>query len=197
MSQQLNIISTTTGTKYIEFGLSANQTSSFSVQLWITRTGKRAVDRLQAMSLGFCSFMGGNIYLHNSNNVPRGLMFGEQKEAKVGLVVNEKATVTKILDSIGIYTDGMWEVESVTIPADQNYPNGFYSKIPSGNFKKREGVLYSEFLRNMRTSSSEINPVEALNGEPIRGNAAYVILKHIGTGETQLWKVDVNLSSSR
>ena len=197
MSRTVEIIALTKGEHYVQFGFAQDELASFKVQMWIERKTKRAIDWLGAMSLGFVSFMGGNVWKHNSDNVPRNNLFGEQKDAKIGFAINEKATVTKILDSLGLYTNGEWEVESVVIPPDLNYPNGMYSRIPKETFQRREGVLYSQFLRNMKTSSGIVNPVEALTGEELRGNSAYVILKHVGGEDVQLWKIDIKAQSSR
>lgn len=193
----IQITVTESGTYYIEIGLDPSSTASFDLQMWVTRTGQRAIDWLQSMSLSFASFMGGNVWLHNSDDVSRCNLFGEQKDCKVGVVVNENPATTKVFDSLAIYTDGEWEVESVTIPADKNYPHGMYSKIPKENFINREGVAYSEFLRNMKTTSSSISYVEALSGEPLRGNYAYVILKNTETAKVQLVEIDFNLTKSR
>jgi hypothetical protein len=141
--------------------------------------------------------MGGDVYIHNSDEVDRCNFFGEQKDFKVGVVMNEQPQDTKILDSLGIYTNGEWEVESVTIPADQNYPDGMASFVPKSFFKKREGVLYSEFLRNTKTSSSTASAIEALTGESLRGNAAYIILKNTSTAKVEIWMVSLKLSKSR
>ncbi len=199
MAREILIRSSSDGTKYLLFGLDDNELSSFAIQMYIERFGPRAVDWLQALSLSWCSFMGGNIYLHNSDEVPRGNFYGEQKDMELGIVANEQPSVTRLLDSIGIHTDGTWEVESVVIPADLNHPDGMYSIIPSNYFKRREGVLYSEFLRNMKTSGSTIKAIEAVTGEALRGKSAYVILKHKGAEETdvQIWEIDVNMSKSR
>ncbi len=199
MAREIQVRSSSDGSHYILFGLDESELSSFAIQLYITHYGPRAVDFLQALSLSYMSFMGGNLYIHNSDDVPRGNFFGEQKDMKIGVVANEQPSVTRILDSIGIHTDGTWEVESVVIPASLNYPSGMSSIIPKGYFKRREGVLYSEFLRNQKTSGSTVKAIEALTGEALRGKSAYVILKHNGTEQTevQIWEIDINMSKSR
>jgi hypothetical protein len=195
--RQIDLIAASTGKKYLLFGLNQNEFSTFSIKCWITHYGYRAVDWLQSLSLGFVSFMGGDIYVHNSENVPRNNFFGEQKYSEVGIVANEKANVIKLLDSIGIHSTGEWEVESVTISKTLNYPNGQYSKIPKGRFKKREGVWQAEFLRNMKTSSGTISIIDAIKGEPLKGYSAYIVLKNTDTTETSLFKIDINQTHSR
>ena len=196
-TRTIEIISTSNGEHYILCGMDAGHMSSFRWQLWITHYGLRAVDWLQSLSLGYCSFMSGDVYLHNSDEVDRCNMFGEKKDFKVGIVMNEQPQSTKILDSLGIYTNGEWEVESVTIQPDQNYPDGMSSFIPKSFFKKREGVLYSEFLRNTKTSSSTPKAIEALTGEALRANCAYLILKNTSSDKIEIWMVNLQLTKSR
>lgn len=197
MAREIQIMSTVDGSHFLLFGFNASELATFSIQMWIEKTGVRAVDWLQSMSLSFMSFMGGNVYLHNSNDVDRCNLFGEKKDCKVGIVINEQANLVKLFDSLGIHTDGEWEVESLVIPADQNHPNGMASVIPKSFFKKREGILYSEFLRNTKTSGSTIKAIEAMTGEQLRGKVAYLVLKNTSADKVELWEVDVNLTKSR
>lgn len=193
----IEMISTTNGLHYLQFGYDANELSSFKLQMYITKYGKRAIDFVQSLSLGMISFIGGDVWIHNSNDVPRCMLFGEQRDSKVGIVANQEPNVIKLLDSIGIHSDSKWEVESVTLPVTANYPNGQYSRIPKERFKKREGVYTSEFLRNMKTTSATIKPIEAIKGEALRGESAYIQLKNSETSETKLFLVDINLTKSR
>src|SRR5664279_352080 len=101
--RQVDIIATSTGGKFILFGWNQSELASFSLKMWITHYQERAVDFVQALSQGFCSFMGGDVYTHNDPNVPRANLYGEQKDVKVGIVANQDANVIKLLDSIGIY----------------------------------------------------------------------------------------------
>jgi hypothetical protein len=193
----IELIATFTGDHYIECGIDANEMSSFRWQLWITKHGHRAVDWLQSLSLGFVSFQGGDIWVHNSNDVPRANLFGEQKYSEVAVVANEKPNLVKLLDSIGVHSDGKWSVESVVIPATLNQPNGAYSMIPKDRFKKREGIWQSEFLRNMKTTSSTANPIEAINGETLRGYSAVVTLRNTDSNEVKLFKVQFNMTANK
>jgi len=197
MAREIQIMSTVDGSHFLLVGFNASELATFSIQMWIEKTGVRAVDWLQSMSLSFMSFMGGNVYLHNSNDVDRCNLFGEKKDCKVGIVINEQANLVKLFDSLGIHTDGEWEVESLVIPADQNHPNGMASVIPKSFFKKREGILYSEFLRNTKTSGSTIKAIEAMTGEQLRGKVAYLVLKNTSADKVELWEIDVNLTKSR
>jgi hypothetical protein len=197
MARQVDLISTTNGIHYIEVGLDSDSLASFQWQLWVTKYGKRAVDFLQSLSLGFVSFMGGDLWVHNSDDVDRCNLFGEAKNCEVGVVANEQPNIVKLLDSIGIHSDGRWEVVSVTIPKTLNHPNGMYSVIPKERFKKREGVWQSEFLRNMKTTSGTASVIEAIKGEPLRGRSAYILLRNTDTSQVKLFKTDIRMSGSR
>jgi hypothetical protein len=197
MARIIDLIADSSGTKHLEFGFNANELATFSIRLWITHYGKRAVDWVQSLSLGFVSFQGGDIWVSNDTTVPRCNLFGEQKTSKVAVVANENSNVIKLLDSIGIHSDSPWEVESVTIQKSLNHPNGMVSKIPKERFKKREGVWRAEFLRNMLTTSGTVSTIEAIRGESLRGYSAVIVLKNSDTTETKLFKVDIAQTSSR
>jgi hypothetical protein len=141
--------------------------------------------------------MGGDLYVHNSDLVPRANLYGEQRDVKVGVVANQDSNLVKILDSIGIHSDGKWEVESLTIPHSLNNPDGMFSRIPKERFKKRESIWQAEFLRNMKTSSGNLSAIEAVKGESLRGESAYLILKNTDTTETKLFKIDINMTKNR
>ena len=197
MATVIELISQSNGIHYLSFGQDANKTGSFSVQLYITKYGKRAVDWVQSLSLGFVSFLGGDLWVHNSDDVDRTNFFGEFKGAEVGIVANEQPNIVKLLDSIGIHSDGKWSVESVTIPHTLNYPNGMTSKIPKERFKKRDGVWQSEFLRNAKTSSGTASVIEYIKGEPLKGYSAYILLRNTDTEQVRLFKTDIRMTGSR
>jgi hypothetical protein len=196
---QIDLTATSTGTHYLEFGMNADELSDFQIQMWITKYGKRAVDWLQSLSLGFVSFMGGDLWVHNQPEtiVARGNLFGEQKDCYIGIIANEQPNLVKILDSIGIHTDREWEVTSITIPHVLNHPDGMSSRIPKGKFKWREGILKAEFLRNMKTTSGVDSTLELLKGEYLRGYAAYIIMKNTSTNQMKLFKIDINYTGSK
>ena len=204
MAAFFDLTATTSGTKYLLFGMETDKMFSFAIQYYVTHYGSRVIDWMASMGLGFCSWMGGELWLHNSDDVDRCNFYGEQKDFKVGVVANQEANRLKVLDSIAIYSEfeepldreSKWEVESVTIPSSLNYPNGMYSKIPSNRFEKREGILKAEFLRNMKTNSATANALDALRGEELRCNDALIVLKNSSTGQVKLFRVELNMTLS-
>ena len=196
---EIELVATSSGTHYLLFGMNASETASFGVQMWITKHGKRAVDWLERLSLGWIVFLGGDVWIMNQPEsiVERVNFFGEHKDVYMSVVANENPNMVKILDSLGIHTDGEWEVTSVIIPKTLNYPNGMSSRIPLGKFKKREGIWRAEFLRNMQTTSSTDSVLELLRGEPLRGRAAYLVLRNVQTTEVKLYAISVAMTTSK
>jgi hypothetical protein len=200
MARQIDLISSSTSSHYLLFGMNGNELVSFKMQLWITKTGAQAIDWCQALSMNFITFLGGELWIHNSDEVERCNLYGEIKDCIVGVVSNEDPTRIKLFDSLGVHSDGQWEVTEIVIPASLNYPSGMYSQIPKERFKKRDGIWKAQFLRNMKTNQSAISVIDALNGEPLRGYECYMVLKNVNnpSGEqVKLFKVEVNTSSSR
>jgi hypothetical protein len=200
MSRIIEIVSNSEGVHYLLFGLDNDSLSSFKIQMWVTKFGARYVDWAQALGMGMISFVGGDLWLHNDDTVPRCNLYGEQKDCIVGIVTNEEPTKVKIFDSLGIHSDGEWEVYSVTIPKTLNYPVGMLSKIPIERFEKRDGVLRAEFMRNLKSTSDTEKIMDAINGDPLRGYSAYLLLKNVNntSGEqVKLFKISINSTLSK
>lgn len=197
MTREIQLVSQTSGVHYLLFGLDTGESTSFSVQYYLEKFGPRALEWMQALNIGWVSFLGADIWIHNSNDAERCNYYGERKECKVGVVANQNPTIIKTLDSLEIHSDHEWEVTSVIIPATLNNPDGMSSKIPKGKFKKREGVLYAEFLRNMKTSSGTESVLEALNGETLRGYLGYLIMTNTDTEQVKLFRLGVNYTTSK
>lgn len=199
MAREIELISETEGVHYLLFGLNSNELSSFAIQMWLTKFGKRGIDWAQSMGMGFITFMGGDLWVHNSDTADRCNLFGEQRDCIVGVVANanDQTSDIRLYDALHIHSNDEWEVTEVVIPATLNYPNGMFSKIPKERFKKRDGVWRAEFLRNMKSTDNTIKVINALKGEPLRGDCCYMLLKNTNTEQVKLFKVDVLQSTSR
>jgi hypothetical protein len=145
----------------------------------------------------FYSFLKGELWKHNSTTADRATYYGTKHDAVIDFVVNNEAGLIKLFDAIGIHTNGDWEAEEITIEDSINYPNGMTSKIPSSVFVKREGVLLSEFLRNMKTRSATATALDLYQGEPLRGRTMYVKLINTATTEVYIAKIDINETISK
>lgn len=193
----ISLTATTDGVHYIYAGVDAGVTFYAGLRMYIVRTGAHLVEWMQGLGIGWISMIGTELWKHNSDNVPRCNFFGEQKDMVVGLVFNEALGEIKVLDSMEIHSTGEWVVDSIELPATLNYPNGMYSKIPQNIFRNREGVLYAEFMRNMKSADGTVRHIQALKGEELRGDSAYMVLRNTSTSEVSLFKVRINATTSR
>jgi hypothetical protein len=75
MAREIELISETEGVHYLLFGLNSNELSSFAIQMWLTKFGKRGIDWAQSMGMGFITFMGGDLWVHNSDTADRCNLF--------------------------------------------------------------------------------------------------------------------------
>jgi len=197
MAREIQLVSLTSGIHYLLFGLGQSELSGFAIQLFIEKHGPRALEWAQSLNIGWVSFLGADIWIHNSDDVDRCSYYGERKDCVVGVVINEKPTTIKSFDSLAIGSDHEWEITSIYIPPSVNYPSGMSSKLPKGKFKKREGVLYAEFLRNMKSSSAVESALDALRGETLRGYIGYMTMTNTDTGQVKLFRLSANLTTSK
>ena len=197
MSVVVSIIATRTDYHVLQIGLDASDLADFKIQCWITRYGARLIDLAQAMGLNFITFMGGDLWIHNDDTQDRCNLFGEKRDCIVGVVANEQPMTVKVFDSIGIQSDAQWEITSITLPPNLNYPDGQYSKLPAEHFKKRSGWWRARFLRNMKSTSSSEIALEAIHGESLRGQEMYLTLKNTSNGQVKLFQVEVDATTSR
>jgi hypothetical protein len=149
------------------------------------------------MGLNFITFLGGDIWIHNDESVDRCNLFDEKRDCIVGVVSNEQPLKIKLYDSLGVWSNDEWEVTSITIPATMNYPDGMSSRIPTAHFKKRSGVWRAKFLRNLKSSSGTESVLDAVSGEALRGQVAYMTLKNTSNDQVSLFKVEVDCSEAR
>jgi len=195
--REYELVATKTGSHYLLLGLDNSELCGFRLQMWITHYNPRAVDWAQKMGLNFCSFLGGDVWVHNDETADRCNLFGEKRDCIIGVVSNEQPLTIKLYDSLGVHSDDSWEVTSITIPATSNYPDGMSSRIPLEQFKKRKGVWEAKFLRNMKSTDSTSRVLDALRGEPLKGYELYMTLKNTNTEQVKLFKVTTNMTVAR
>jgi hypothetical protein len=71
------------------------------------------------------------------------------------------------------------------------------SLIPEARFEKEEGVLRSDYLCNMKTTSASASTIDLFNGDTLRGYTIYNDLVASETTEHVLYKVDILQTQSK
>jgi len=147
-------------------------------------------------SLRFVSFIGEDVYIHNSNST-RNNFWGTQRNSILDFVANEYPNVKKTFETIAVHSNKPWDCVYVSVDADDTYENGMQSKVPESRFKLREGIYCSDYLRNMKTHSSSANTLDLVRGENLRGYFAEHRIINDDTSEVTLFKIDVKGNISR
>jgi hypothetical protein len=91
----------------------------------------------------FFSFKNGDLFLHNSKNVPRNNFYGNQFTSKVGVIFNDNPSTEKMFKNIMLEANKLWKVILKT-----NLTEGNISKE---EFRKRRSRWFAFTRRNEDT----------------------------------------------
>jgi hypothetical protein len=138
----------------------------------------------------FTSYVNEDVWIHNTNTT-RNNFWGSQEDSVVRVVGTAHPNVVKEFLAMAIHSNAKWDVTNIQIPATINYPNGMESLIPEGRFEEDEGVLRSDYLCNMKSTSGSATVPDLLNGDNLRGYIIKHDLTSDDTTEVYLFKVDV------
>jgi L-rhamnose mutarotase len=163
---------------------------------WLPSVSQTVMPKMAPGVAEFCSVIGEDLYIHNDSATYNNF-WGVQYDSKLKVVGNVAPNVVKEFLAMAIHTNKPWDVEQILIPATINYPDGMESEIPEGRFEEDEGVLRSDYLCNMKTTSSSTSILDLLNGDNLRGYIIEHTLVNDDTTEVYLFKVDVSSLPSK
>lgn len=127
------------------------------------------------------SWKDGNLYLHDSTNVPYCNFYGQQFDSKITFVSKLSPLGLKVAQNMRIKASQVWEALSIKTVPNAMYKQGMLSRIKKGNWKNFEGDFWASVLRNINDPRFT-DPNEAvLKGEPMRGDAFIVELSNDST----------------
>jgi hypothetical protein len=171
--------------------------SDFSRIEWFLNITSKAVTSMQSAPSNLISVFNEDVYLHN-DNATRCNFYDTQYNYKVRVYGGiSNPSVIKTFDSIAIHSNAKWDIEDIQIPATLNYPNGMQSLIPEVRFEAEEGVLRSDYLCNMKTTSATASTIDLLNGDTLRGYTISNDLVGDETTEHNIYKVDILQTQSK
>ncbi len=138
---------------------------------------------------------GQDIYIHNSDDVPRCQFYGTKYPRRFLVYSNLNPNFIKTYFSLALFTnrDG-WSAPEITVQPNQTYKNGMFSRLTSSKFIFEEGIGYAVFMRNMRTKSSTIDITQLAQGDQLRGEVISILLEESNDDQTVLFEVDVNFN---
>ena len=126
------------------------------------------------------SWLNGDLWLHNESPIYNNF-YGVQYYSEIEVVGNNLPKKVKIWKAVSIEGNKPWECPTITTPENDLYPNGMLSRLKLNKFVGKEGIWYSELLRDMNTPGIS-NQVQALiNGRELRGHVINVLFRYVGT----------------
>jgi hypothetical protein len=133
----------------------------------------------------------GQIYSHNDGAELN--FYGLTKTQQITFVMNESAIAIKRLLTMGIRSNSVFNVDSVTTPVSGSYP-AMNSEIPAALFKLKEGYYWSAYLRdktNVNTSDPYLKTTELAlqNGRQLRGYVFEHTISQSSTSKVVLFSV--------
>jgi len=148
----------------------------------------------------FTSFRDGQLYLHNQD-VNRCTFYGEKFKQIIKITSNKNPNIVKVFDAIGVkpMKASTWEAPvsgDIEVEVYGMYPNNMISRLKSAIFDVEEGEGWSEFLRDMRSTSGTANVTDLYNGRELRGYSLSIKLENSDNDEVNLFVVQINSTRS-
>lgn len=124
------------------------------------------------MNNNMFTFKNGELYIHNSDDVPRNTFYGTQYPSKISMMFNDSPSEIKELK--GISLEGNYSWDSLITAFVSNIDDNMISSIDSVEFEKKEGIWYAYARRNEDSgqldskSAYGIGVVENIAGNTIK-----------------------------
>ena len=133
----------------------------------------------------------GQLYSHNDGSELN--FYTDQKRQQIDFVMNESAIAIKRLLTMGLRSNSVFNVDSVTTPVSGSYP-AMNSEIPAALFKLKEGYYWSAYLRdktNVNTSDPYLKTIELAlqNGRQLRGYVFEHTISQNSTSKVVLFSI--------
>lgn len=133
----------------------------------------------------------GQVYSHNDGTELN--FYNKARTQQIDFVMNESAIAIKRMLTMGIRSNSVFNVDSVTTPASGSYP-AMNSEIPAALFKLKEGYYWSAYLRdktNVNLSDPYLRTIELAlqNGRQLRGYVFEHTISQSSTSKVVLFSI--------
>ena len=125
-------------------------------------------------------------------------MFGEDHEALIEFVFNDKPKQNKLLNNTSVHATTVWSAyqnNDISIPPSTSYPNGMSSRIRAARFRTREGKFYAPFASNGYTPNMTYDN-GVVKGQKLRGALAVIKLRNSDKTASDLFSVSIKYNIS-
>lgn len=145
----------------------------------------------------FVTFISGELFLHDDTETYNSF-YGNNQESVVEFVFNQNPKQIKLLTAIAIHGNNLWDAREdgdIYIEPNTTYASGMSSRLKPAKFRKKEGLFYSEFLRNGLTPNMTYDNA-IINGHKLRGNIAKIRLRNRDKEKSDLFSVSIKYVNS-
>jgi len=143
--------------------------------------------------INILSFKNGKLYKHNSGYLYANF-YGVQYKPGLWFYCNVAPSNVKVFEAISLEADDAWNVVIET-PITQQNTQGQHTELIQANFQLKEGVWYSDILKDDYTPNVVFGgpylPNARFRGNPMRGKYALVKLEYPGIDYTKIFAVNV------
>jgi hypothetical protein len=146
-------------------------------------------------ALVIAMFKDGQLWTGNTNAI-RNSFFGVTYPSKVKTVSNMDFAKIKVFLAVAIYSNKTWFSPNdgdINVLPSVTYPQGMTSRLLESKFRWKEGVSYSEYMRDLLTPNTT-NPI--INGRKLRGECLVQEIRNEDTDEVILYSVIVHSTPS-
>lgn len=132
------------------------------------------------MNSQFFSFKGGDLFVHHSDDVPRNTYYGDQKESKVSVMINDSPSDIKAVKAVSL--EGNYSWDTLITAFVSNIDSNVKSTITSAEFIKKEGIWYAYARRNEDSKQIDskaaygIGRITKVEGNTMRVNGSSSVL---------------------
>ncbi len=124
------------------------------------------------------SFTEGALWLHNQTDTYNNF-YGVQYNSQIKVIGNIAPKKIKIWKGISVESTRPWGCPIISTPENNMYPNGMTSRLNLAKFVGKEGVWYSELLRDLNTPGYAGGSIDSLlNGRELRGHVIEVLFEY-------------------
>jgi hypothetical protein len=138
------------------------------------------------MNNSFYSFNGGNLYLHNSGNVPVCNFYGVQSSAFVSTMVNERPLERKLMKAVALESDAPWQASFSTDESQQT------ALVTTSQYVLKEGMYFS----NIKHDSALVSTPNFKNRSTVGVGLIASGVTGAGTTRTFTFATNIEFSSS-
>lgn len=138
------------------------------------------------MNNSFYSFNGGNLYLHNSGNVPVCNFYGSQSSASVTTMVNERPLERKLLKAVALESDAPWQAGFSTDESQQT------ALVTTAQYVLKEGMYFS----NIKHDASLVSTPNFKNRSTVGVGLIASAVTGAGTTRTFTFATNIEFSNS-